>query len=99
MVSNTAWAWTTWWMWRPPPDWGFTWCARPSPTWIPWPSHTLGAILALAKNMLPLEKAARRADFDAPLSFESHDIGGKTLGIIGLGNIGRTLAKKGPRRL
>ena len=56
--------------------------------------HTLGAILALAKNMLPLEKAARRADFDAPLSFESHDIGGKTLGIIGLGNIGRTLAKK-----
>lgn len=56
--------------------------------------HTLGAILALAKNMLPLEKAARKADFDAPLSFESHDIGGKTLGIIGLGNIGRTLAKK-----
>ncbi|EEG55860.1 NAD(P)-dependent oxidoreductase [Enterocloster asparagiformis] len=56
--------------------------------------HTLGAILAMAKNMLPLEKAARKADFDAPLSFESHDIGGKTLGIIGLGNIGRTLAKK-----
>ena len=43
--------------------------------------HTLGAILAMAKNMLPLEKAARKADFDAPLSF-------------GLGNIGRTLAKK-----
>lgn len=56
--------------------------------------HTLGAILAMAKNMIPLEKAARKADFDAPLSYESHDIGGKTLGIIGLGNIGRSLAKK-----
>lgn len=56
--------------------------------------HTLGAILAMAKNMLPLEKAARKADFDAPLSYESHDIGGRVLGIVGLGNIGRSLAKK-----
>lgn len=56
--------------------------------------HTMGAVLALAKNMIPLEKAARMADFDAPLSYESHDVGGKILGIIGLGNIGRSLAKK-----
>lgn len=56
--------------------------------------HTIGAILALAKNILPMDRAARAADFDAPLSYESHDIGGKCLGIIGLGNIGKALAKK-----
>ncbi len=56
--------------------------------------HTMAAILALAKNMLPLEKAARAADFDAPLRYESHDVGGKVLGIVGLGNIGRSLARK-----
>ena len=56
--------------------------------------HTMGAILALAKNILPMDRAARAADFDAPLAYESHDVGGKCLGIIGLGNIGKSLAKK-----
>lgn len=56
--------------------------------------HVLAAMLALAKNVLPMDAAAREADFDAPDRYESHDIGGKTLGIVGCGNIGRSLAKK-----
>ena len=36
--------------------------------------HTMGAILALAKNILPMDRAARAADFDAPLAYESHDV-------------------------
>jgi D-3-phosphoglycerate dehydrogenase len=56
--------------------------------------HTMAAILALAKNVLQMDKAVRRRDFNAPDYYESHDISGKTLGVIGCGNIGRSLAKK-----
>ena len=56
--------------------------------------HTMAAILVLAKNIFPMDAAARKADFGAPDRYVSHDVGGKTVGIIGLGNIGRSLAKK-----
>lgn len=56
--------------------------------------HTMAAILALAKNVVPMDQDTRAADFNAPERYESHDIGGSTLGIIGCGNIGRSLARK-----
>ncbi|MGI6162101.1 MAG: hydroxyacid dehydrogenase [Christensenellales bacterium] len=56
--------------------------------------HAMLAILALAKQVLAMDKAARRADFEAPLRHEIHDVAGNTLGIVGIGNIGRSLAKK-----
>lgn len=56
--------------------------------------HTLAAMLALAKNVVAMDGAARNADFDAPSRYESHDLGGKALGIVGCGNIGRSLAHK-----
>jgi|BioPla2DNA2_1021312.scaffolds.fasta_scaffold37685_3 D-3-phosphoglycerate dehydrogenase len=56
--------------------------------------HTMAAILVLAKNILQMDEAVRRRDFGAPDYYESHDVSGKTLGLIGCGNIGRSLAKK-----
>lgn len=56
--------------------------------------HTMAAILALAKHLIPMDQAVRELNFDAPDQYECHEVYGKTLGIIGCGNIGRTLAKK-----
>jgi len=85
--------------------------------------HTMAAILALAKQIVPMNAAMREyvpagaprhpahtetvngAEVSVPDSelgaFESapslcvrNEVGGKTLGIIGLGNIGKSLAKK-----
>lgn len=55
--------------------------------------HTMALILSLSKNLLKLDDATRHGDFDAPLRIESNDLVGKTLGLIGLGNIGRRVAK------
>lgn len=56
--------------------------------------HIMAAMLALAKNIVPMDSAVRRADFNAPERYVSNDISGKILGIIGCGNIGRSLAQK-----
>lgn len=54
----------------------------------------VGAILALAKNIVRMDRATRSDDFDAPLRIENIEVGGRTVGLIGLGNIGRLVAEK-----
>lgn len=55
---------------------------------------TVGAVLALARNTVQMDHATRNDDFDAPLRIENIEVGDKTLGLIGLGNIGRLVAQK-----
>jgi D-3-phosphoglycerate dehydrogenase len=54
--------------------------------------HVMCAILSLSKCIFTMDKATRNADFDAPLRQEIREVRGKTLGILGLGNIGTALA-------
>lgn len=53
--------------------------------------HVLGMILVLAKNMFRVDRGMRAGDFDIRHRLYGTELAGKTLGIIGLGNIGRRL--------
>ncbi len=56
--------------------------------------HTIGFILALAKRLFISDKATREGNFAIREEFAAIDLKGKILGIIGLGRVGSTLAKK-----
>ncbi|VDG25410.1 2-hydroxyacid dehydrogenase family protein [Lactiplantibacillus mudanjiangensis] len=57
---------------------------------------TFGLILALSHRIVEGDQQMCQTGFPgwAPLYFLGHEIAGKTLGIFGLGNIGREVAKK-----
>lgn len=55
---------------------------------------TLGAIIACAKQSFRLNKALLENDFYRKNRFLGQDLSGKTLSIIGLGRIGRAVAKR-----
>ncbi|WP_461219320.1 2-hydroxyacid dehydrogenase family protein [Lapidilactobacillus salsurivasis] len=57
---------------------------------------TIGLILALSHRIVEGDHQMRESGFPgwAPLYFLGHEISGKSLGIVGLGNIGREIAKK-----
>ncbi len=55
--------------------------------------HTLALILALAKNLVPCDRALREGDFGVRDRVRGVDLEGKVLGILGLGRIGRRLAR------
>jgi len=56
--------------------------------------HTIGFILALAKRLVISDKATRQGNFALREEFAASDLDGKTLGIVGTGRVGSTLAKK-----
>ncbi len=56
--------------------------------------HTMGFILALAKRLVISDKATRQGNFALREEFAASDLEGKTLGIVGAGRVGSTLAKK-----
>ncbi len=56
--------------------------------------HTIGFILALAKRLVICDKATRQGNFALREEFAASDLDGKTLGIVGTGRVGSTLAKK-----
>jgi D-3-phosphoglycerate dehydrogenase len=56
--------------------------------------HVLAMMLALAKNMLRADKAVRNGHFDFRHEHYGMELGGATLGIVGLGSIGTALARK-----
>ncbi|KYH31856.1 hydroxyacid dehydrogenase [Neomoorella mulderi] len=56
--------------------------------------HTLTAIGALAKMVLPMDRATRRGDWEARNEYKAVDLDGKVLGLIGLGRIGSMVARK-----
>lgn len=55
--------------------------------------HVLGMMLALSKRMIQSDRALRRDRHWRRLDFVGDDIRGKTIGIVGIGNIGTVLAK------
>jgi D-3-phosphoglycerate dehydrogenase len=55
---------------------------------------TIGAILAAAKRTFLLNKALKEGDFNFRNSHKGVDLYQKTLGIIGLGRIGKEVARK-----
>ena len=55
--------------------------------------HTVCGMLAYAEKVVQMHHAAQIADFEQQNCGGMYEIGGKTLGLIGLGNIGRRVAK------
>jgi len=66
----------------------------PNANMISVAEHAMGFILALAKRLVISDKATREGNFALREEFAAVDLEGKTLGIIGAGRIGSTLAKK-----
>ena len=56
--------------------------------------HALGLMLALSKNMLNMDREVRNGNFNIRYRVDAIEILGKTVGIIGFGEIGRALAGK-----
>ena len=56
--------------------------------------YTLAAILAAAKRIPQCSRALYAGDYFYKNTHKGMDLGGKTLGIVGFGRIGRALAKK-----
>ena len=56
--------------------------------------YTLGFIIALAKHLTRVNAAMEKADFSAGERWQSSELGGKTLGLVGLGKIGGLVARK-----
>jgi D-3-phosphoglycerate dehydrogenase len=55
--------------------------------------HTIGLMLALARNIPQADASVRRGEWERS-KFTGVEIRGKTLGIVGLGNIGSEVAKR-----
>jgi D-3-phosphoglycerate dehydrogenase len=55
--------------------------------------YTLGMMLVALRNILPAEASIRRGDWVLAEDFTGLELRGRTVGIVGLGNIGRTLAR------
>lgn len=55
---------------------------------------TIGAVIAAAKRTHLLTESLKRKDFYFKNSHKGEDLAGKTLGIVGLGRIGGSVAKK-----
>ncbi|MDR3588794.1 MAG: hydroxyacid dehydrogenase [Negativicutes bacterium] len=54
--------------------------------------HALGLIFAAAKDLLNSDAKTRRGDFGVRNSYKAFELLGKTMGLVGCGNIGRELA-------
>jgi D-3-phosphoglycerate dehydrogenase len=56
--------------------------------------HTIGCIFALARNFIQLDRETRAGNFPIRDKLFGADLAGKVLGIVGLGKIGRRVARK-----
>jgi D-3-phosphoglycerate dehydrogenase len=55
--------------------------------------HTLGLMLMLQRHLYPSVAAVKNRDWDFRKGYQGDEIRGKTLGILGMGNIGKKVAK------
>jgi len=55
--------------------------------------HALGLMLALSKNIATTDRMLRRGDKTDRFVHAGHDIQGKTVGIVGIGNIGSRVSQ------
>ncbi len=56
--------------------------------------HTIGFLIAAAHNLAFMDKSTRAGDWEVRNKRKGTDLQGKTLGVIGLGRIGRSVAEK-----
>jgi phosphoglycerate dehydrogenase-like enzyme len=56
--------------------------------------HTIGVMVALAKRLIDTDAAVRAGNFDIRWQLPFGELSGKTLGILGFGNIGRAIAAR-----
>lgn len=61
--------------------------------------HTIGLIIAAARNFVQCDGALRRGNFEIRNQLIGEDIEGKVLGLIGVGKVGRRVARKASRGL
>lgn len=66
----------------------------PAANYISVAEHILGMMIALAKNMTRADDAVRAGYFDFRHENYGIELEGATLGIVGLGNVGRALARR-----
>ena len=61
---------------------------------VPVAEHAVGAMIALAKNMFPFNRLTHAGQgWPAQKQYRRTELRGKTLGIVGLGNIGEEMAR------
>lgn len=56
--------------------------------------HTVTAIGALAKQLVPYDRATRSGGWEIRNSYKAMDLDGKTLGLIGIGRVGSLVARR-----
>src|SRR5262249_55292145 len=56
-------------------------------------SHAVGMMLALSKQIAQTDHALRRGTMHDRSAFTGNDVYGRTIGIVGLGNVGRRVAE------
>lgn len=56
--------------------------------------HTVLLILALLRRLIPVNESFRGGNFEVRNQLRGNDLAGKTLGIVGLGKIGRLVSRK-----
>jgi D-3-phosphoglycerate dehydrogenase len=61
--------------------------------------HAIGCILTLARNFIQLDSETRAGNWGIRDKLLGSDLGGKVLGVVGLGKIGRRVAQKASRGL
>lgn len=56
--------------------------------------HTILAMGALAKRMIPMDRATRKNRWEVRNEYRTVDLQGKTLGLVGIGRVGSMVARK-----
>lgn len=56
--------------------------------------HTLCLLLALAKQLPAMDRAVREGRFRVRYEYRAVDVAGKTVGVVGMGRIGRDVARR-----
>ena len=69
-------------------------CNTPGVNAVSVAEHAITLILALAKQLKPMGEALSEGDWKIRNRYKATDIDGKTIGLVGLGQIGKTVAEK-----
>ena len=80
--------------WKAANELGIYTTYSPDTTTLSVAEFTITVILNLAKRLKESEELVRKGDFQKKFSLKGTDVAGKTLGIIGLGKIGKEVARK-----
>lgn len=80
--------------WKAANELGIYTTYSPDTTTLSVAEFTITVILNLAKRLKESEELVRNGDFQKKFSLKGTDVAGKTLGIIGLGKIGKEVARK-----